>query len=213
MERIQPGPAEAIIGIYQRHAGAWDRARSRALDERPWLNRFADLLPQRAHVLDIGCGGGEPLARHLIERGYRLTGVDSSPPLVETCRDRFPDQEWIVGDMRDLSLGRQFDGLLVWDSFFHLAPDDQRRMFPIFRRHAAPGAALLFTSGPAQGEAIGSFEGEPLYHGSLDADEYRDLLDRNGFAVVAHAVEDPECGHHTIWLARMQDVASSAAAL
>lgn len=60
----------------------------------------------------------------------------------------------------------------------------------------------MFTSGSSHGEAIGSFEGEPLYHGSLDPAEYRDLLAQNGFTVVAHAVADPSCGHHTIWLAR-----------
>jgi hypothetical protein len=104
--------------------------------------------------------------------------------------------------MRTLSLGSTFDGLLAWDSFFHLSPDDQRAMFPVFRRHAAPGAALMFTSGPSHGEAIGSYHGEPLYHASLAAEEYRALLQNNGFRVEAHAVEDPHCGGHTIWLTR-----------
>ena len=79
-------------------------------------------------------------------------------------------------------------------------------MFPIFRTHAAQRAALMFTSGPAHGVAIGTFEGEPLYHASLDPAEYRALLDKNGFAVVAHAVEDPTCGGHTIWLAQRRYV-------
>jgi hypothetical protein len=105
--------------------------------------------------------------------------------------------------MRTLSLARRFDGILAWDSFFHLCPNDQRRMFPIFRDHAAPRAALMFTSGPAHGEAIGSYQGEPLYHASLDAAEYRALLNANGFEVVAHMVEDPNCGNHTIWLAQL----------
>jgi len=87
--------------------------------------------------------------------------------------------------------------------FFHLCHDDQRNMFPVFRAHASPQAALMFTSGPAHGEAIGSFAGEPLYHASLDAAEYRSLLDRNGFRVVSHIVEDPDCGGHTIWLAQL----------
>jgi hypothetical protein len=91
---------------------------------------------------------------------------------------------------------------MAWDSFFHLGFDDQRRMFPLFRRHASPGAALLFTSGPAYGEALGSFGGEVLYHASLDAAEYRALLDANGFDVVDHRIEDPDCGGHTVWLAR-----------
>ena len=60
----------------------------------------------------------------------------------------------------------------------------------------------MFTSGPAHGEAIGSYKGEPLYHASLDAAEYRALLNANGFEVVAHVVEDPDCGGHTVWLAQ-----------
>lgn len=60
----------------------------------------------------------------------------------------------------------------------------------------------MFTSGPAHGEAIGTFEGEALYHGSLAPEEYRTLLAENGFAVVDHVVEDPSCGGHTIWLAQ-----------
>src|ERR1700733_3290063 len=87
---------------------------------------------------------------------------------------------------------------------FHLTHDDQRRMFPIFRRHASPGAALMFTSGGSHGEAIGSYHGEPLYHASLAPEEYRSLLKSAGFRLVAHLVDDPNCGGHTVWLARAE---------
>jgi hypothetical protein len=50
-------------------------------------------------------------------------------------------------------------------------------MFPGFRAHAAPRTPLMFTSRPAYGEGIGRLEGDPLYHVSLDATEYRQLLD------------------------------------
>lgn len=193
-----------IIGLYERHARAWDLARGRSLFEKPWLDSFLALLPRGASILDIGCGSGEPIACYFIEQGHTVAGADSSAPLIALCRERFPASDWSVADMRALDLGQQFSGLIAWDSFFHLAPDDQRRMFPIFRKHAAPGAALMFTSGPSHGEAIGTFEGEPLYHASLDPDEYRSLLEANGFAVVAHAVEDPSCGGHTVWLARCE---------
>ncbi len=63
--------------------------------------------------------------------------------------------------------------------------------------------ALMFTSGPAYGEAVGTYEGEPLYHASLDGAEYRTLLDESGFEVVEHIVEDPDCGGHTVWLAQL----------
>src|ERR1700744_4538785 len=98
-----------------------------------------------------------------------------------------------------LSLGQVFDGILAWDSFFHLCHDDQRSMFRIFRAHAGPRAAFMFTSAPAYGVAMGVFAGEPLYHASLDGAEYRALLDEHGFVVVAHQVADPMCGRHTVW--------------
>jgi hypothetical protein len=106
--------------------------------------------------------------------------------------------------MRTLSLDRRFDGILAWDSFFHLRQDDQRAMFPVFRRHAATNAALMFNSGPRHGEAIGTYQGEPLYHASLAPDEYRALFDRYGFEVASHVAEDVGCGGRTIWLARLR---------
>ena len=196
--------AAAIISLYQRKASDWIESRGRTrLIEQPWLDRFRALMPPEAPIIDIGCGAAAPVAAYLIELGHPVVGVDSSRAMIDACRRLFPAQEWIVADMRKLALPRKFSGILAWDSFFHLCHDDQRNMFPVFRAHASPQAALMFTSGPAHGEAIGSFAGEPLYHASLDAAEYRSLLDRNGFRVVSHVVEDPGCGGHTVWLAQL----------
>jgi SAM-dependent methyltransferase len=195
--------AAGIIDLYQRKALDWIESRARTgLFEKTWLDRFRALLPPAGPILDLGCGSAEPMAAYLIGLGHAVVGVDSSLAMIDVCRKHFPKQEWIVADMRELALQRKFSGILAWDSFFHLCHDDQRRMFPVFRAHAAPEAALMFTSGPAHGEAIGSFGGEPLYHASLDPAEYRSLLDQNGFRVMSHVVEDPDCGGHTIWLAQ-----------
>lgn len=195
-------PADAVTDLYQRHAATYDGLRGDLLMEGPWLARCQALLAPGATILDIGCGTGQPIARHFRELGHAVTGIDSAPAMIALCRAHFPDGDWQVTDMRRLALGRRFGGLIAWDSFFHLTPDDQRGMFPVFAAHAAPGAALLFTSGPSHGEAIGSFEGEALYHGSLAPEEYLVLLAENGFSVIDHVVEDPTCGGHTIWLAQ-----------
>src|ERR1035438_548608 len=168
-----------------------------SLFEKPWLDRFLALVPEGGSILDLGCGAGLPISGYLIQQGTAVTGVDSSAPMIDLCRKRFPQQEWLVADMRTLELGRRFDGILAWDSFFHLCPEDQRVVFPVFARHAGAKAALMFTSGPRHGEVIAEFEGEPLYHGSLDPAEYRVRLDELGFEVVDHVVEDPRCGEHT----------------
>lgn len=195
--------ANRIVAHYERHAREWDAdRRSLGWNDRSWHDRFINALPKGAAVLDLGCGAGEPVALHLMKCGLRVTGVDSSPTLLSLCRERLPDQEWIVGDMRSLSLGRTFDGILAWDSFFHLTHEDQRQMFALFAAHAAASALLMFNSGPAHGEAIGSYRGDPLYHASLAASEYETLLTQSGFEVVDHVVEDPQAEGRTVWLAR-----------
>lgn len=196
--------ADDVISLYRRHATAWTRARGERLDDGGWLERFCGLLPSRPAVLDLGCGSGVPIAKDLAARSALVTGVDSSPEMIALFRVNLPSQTAKIADMRVLDLGSAFDGIIAWDSFFHLSKDDQRAMFPVFRRHAAPGAALMFTSGPAEGEAIGMLEGEPLYHASLAPAEYRERLDEEGFEMVDHTAEDPTCGGRTVWLARLR---------
>lgn len=141
--------AENIPALYTRHADAFAELRGKTLFEKPWLDRFTEGLPQGATILDLGCGSGEPLAAALIADGFRLTGIDVSPRLIELCRQRFPEHDWQVGDMRALPPLSRYAGILAWHSFFHLDFEAQRRMFPVFSILAAPGASLMFTSGPS----------------------------------------------------------------
>jgi SAM-dependent methyltransferase len=196
--------ADGVIDLYERRALEWDADRRMAeWNDKPWLDRFVALLPEGGSVLDLGCGSGWPIARHLVECGFRITGVDSSPTLISLCRQRLSEQEWLIGDMRSLRLDRPFDGLLAWDSFFHLKRDDQRHMFKTFAEHGAASAVLMFNSGPQDGEAVGNYRGDPLYHASLGAANYTELLHNIGFAVVAHATEDWRTGGgRTVWLAK-----------
>lgn len=189
-----------VVDLYERHTQAYDRDRDRSLMERAWLDRFLSFVCPEGTVLDVGCGMGEPIAGYLMGRGVKIVGVDASPSMIGLCRARFPGAKWVVADMRQLDFGQRFDGIIAWDSFFHLTQDDQRAVLGRFSSHAREGAPLMFTSGPADGVAIGSYRHEPLYHASLGPAEYEQLLSASGFTVRAYVAEDPACGGHTIWL-------------
>jgi len=131
--RVQLKPMLAQIDwdraqeIQQRYANS-TAGYAKYADIEPWLRlnreRVQDLNLHRSEpkrVLDLGCGAGAPVVQYMAERGLRVTGVDSSPTLISLCRQRLPEHEFLVGDMRSLRLARQFDGVLAWDSFFHLA--------------------------------------------------------------------------------------------
>ncbi|MCC8423941.1 trans-aconitate 2-methyltransferase [Mucilaginibacter sp. UR6-11] len=131
----------------------------------------------------------------------KVTGVDASSEILGIAKTNFPETEFILQDMRELKLDRKFDAIIAWNSFFHLAAEDQPAMFVVFAQHLSPNGILLFTSGTAHGEAWGINGGEHVFHGSLDTAEYEDLLKAYNFEVIKHVVDDKECGA-TVWMAR-----------
>ncbi len=85
----------------------------------------ADLLPrlprptgpQPATLLELGAGG-ESLAFHLKDH-FRLTLTDVSPAMSAVSRAVNPECEHLLGDMRSLRLGRQFDVVLIHDAIMY----------------------------------------------------------------------------------------------
>ena len=197
---MKPG-SDDILAAYQRQAALFDQRRARSLFERPVLARMMDAAPG-PRVLDIGCGNGRPIARWLADQGARVTGVDGAEAMLRLFRGHVPGATAVQADMRRLRLGRRFDAIIAWNSFFHLCPNDQRAMFAIFRAHAAPGAALVLSTGPAASIAFGKVGPEPVYHSSLAPLQYRQLFRRFGFQVLEFRPEDPKIDRHSHWLAR-----------
>jgi SAM-dependent methyltransferase len=190
-----------IIDLYQRHAAAFDAARRNSFPERTWFERFERMLPAKAELLDLGCGGGEPIARFLIDHEHHVTGVDSSPTLIKLARTRFARHNWIEADMmRFGGDSGAYDGILAWSSLFHLEVDKQEKLIRRIGVWLRKGGVALFNTGPANGVAMGEFEGEELYHASLSQIEYRTVLAESGLTVVNHVSEDASCGGFTVWL-------------
>ncbi|MEH6665960.1 MAG: class I SAM-dependent methyltransferase [Brevundimonas sp.] len=197
-------PAQSVVDLYQRRAAQFDTDRTKTLFERPWLEAFTALLPAGGEVLDLACGSGEPISAYLIENGLKIIGVDAAPAMTDLCRRRFPDHCWMIGDMRDWRPQAPFDGVVVWHGLIHLTADDQRKTIPRLAGFLRPGAPLLFTAAPEGGDTMGTWRGEPLYHGGLDPAETDAVLKASGLGILQRRLSDPDCGGASVWLARGQ---------
>ncbi len=196
-----PDPA-GLHATYQRQAQRFDQRRGRGLFEAGWLSQFADLLRPAGQVLDLGCGAGDPIARWFIERGFALTGMDFSENMLALARARWPDGDWRLGDMRAFDTDETWDGILGWNSFFHLTPDEQRACLPRLVRGLTPGGVLMLTVGHSQGAVAGTVGTEQVYHASLSPAEYATLLEAHQMHLRAFVIEDKTCNGHSVLLAR-----------
>jgi len=94
-------------------------------------------------VLELGSGGGNN-ASHL-KQHFALTLVDLSPAMLDVSRALNPECEHIEGDMRDVRLGRAFDGVFVHDAVMYMTTeDDLRQVIATAAAHCRAGGVAVF---------------------------------------------------------------------
>ena len=99
--------------------------------------------PPPRTVLELGSGGGNN-ASHL-KAHFQMTLVDISPEMLELSRTINSELEHIVGDMRTVRLGRQFDAVFVHDAVVYMTTEgDLRAAIETAFAHCRPGGAALF---------------------------------------------------------------------
>jgi SAM-dependent methyltransferase len=94
-------------------------------------------------LLELGSGGGNN-ASHL-KMDFMMTLVDRAPAMLEVSRALNPECEHVLGDMRDVRLGRVFDAVFAHDAITYLTTlDDLARAVETAFVHCRPGGVALF---------------------------------------------------------------------
>lgn len=160
-----------------------DRGTLLSAGERAWLDRLILPLPRGAAILDLGCGGGEPIDRYLIDHGFHIVGIDSNAAEIELAHTRFPRERWQLADMRTVTLDESFAGVVAWNSLQLLPSGDQDTIAERVMAWLKPGGRLLFS-------------------GSADVAGHGAALARRGMVEMAHLDCDPSCGGMNVSLMR-----------
>ncbi len=94
-------------------------------------------------LLDVACGTGGHIP--FLRRHYDVQGLDVEPDMVAYARQRHPDTEFTVGDMRDFDLGQQFNVVLcLFSSIGYMrGVDELRQAVANMARHLEPGGVLI----------------------------------------------------------------------
>ena len=178
------------VGVYERHAGTflahWGRRRYRV---PPLLGRLLKGLPERACVLDLGCGPGQDL-RYVASRGYRGIGLDRSLSFLKWAKERNPELLLVEADMRRIPFAAgAFQGIWAAASLIHLSKPEVRQVLKALRTLVPPGGCLAatFTHGTSSGfQTKGWLPGR--YFSKWTKDELRRAATGAGWTVESIAV-------------------------
>ena len=155
-------------------------------------------LQPQAHVLDVGCGSGYPIASYLIDHGLQVTGVDASEELLKIAKSKCPGMHCIYGDVRSVSLKDKYDGIIEWWCLFHLPKSDHGKMISRFADWLKPGGILEFTSGDKEYEGKSSdMLNQELNFYSIAPEQYETHLSENGFKIL---LRESDQEGHLVWI-------------
>jgi SAM-dependent methyltransferase len=171
-----------------------------------WLAQLQERVPPGGAVLDVGSGGGVPLARDLAAAGYAVTGVDLSAVQVERARRLVPTARFLHADAGKVSFpASSFDAVVSLYALIHMPLDEQPRLLRRIGRWLRPGGWLLATTGHHAwtGSEDNWLGGEaPMWWSQADAATYRAWIEQAGLSVVTEDLVPEGDGAHALFWAR-----------
>lgn len=161
------------MDYYRRHAQAYADA-TRDVDMLPLYTRFLQLLPERARVLDAGCGSGRDTLAFQ-RAGHHVAAFDASPELAQLA-SKHTGVAVCVADFLNLNeatslevpTGVRFDGIWACASLLHVAEADQAQAWARLWAWLAPGGVVYASYKLGEGERVDAL-GRPF----TDATEQR----------------------------------------
>ncbi|MBA4121155.1 MAG: class I SAM-dependent methyltransferase [Acidobacteria bacterium] len=178
-----------------------------------YVDKILEDLPPQAKVLDLGCGTGNLIAKHIVERGYRVVGVDQSKKLLEIAKTVVPEAELIHADMIEIQFAEKFAAAVAWDSVFHVERKHHSAIYRKLANSLESGGRLLLSVGGSDAEDptsddsdVESFTsemfGHTFFYSGYAPRVARKLLEAEGFEIEVWEIDDSSSRGHIAVIVR-----------
>lgn len=140
-EALQHADYNPIAGFYRKH---WCSHYHRGLVAMVERLLLCNIRPG-SRILDVCCGTGL-IARHLTDKGFRVTGVDASAGMLAFAREEVPEGDFRNADARCFVVPERCEGAVcTFDSLsYMLTEEDLGGVFESVNGALEPGGTFLF---------------------------------------------------------------------
>lgn len=114
------------------------------------VQKYLNMLPTSALVLDCGSGTGKPVAKAIAESGRQVHGIDMSSGMVSLSRKAVPSGTFEVANMLDYAPTVSYDGAVASLSIFELTRQELTTMAHKWCQWLKPGGLLLISTFDAE---------------------------------------------------------------
>jgi len=149
------------------------------------IQEFIDILPEKAKVLDIGCGGGIPVLKAMLENGFIATGIDFSKSMLKIAKKNVPKAELIYGDVTKTDFEpNQFDGIISTYAIIHIHKSLHPIVYARIYNWLKPGGLMLMGASWSESEDIAEFFGVDMAWSHPAPPASLQMVKNTGFEVI-----------------------------
>lgn len=165
--------------------------------QREELDWLTTQLPERARVIDVGCGTGRPTAQMLVAAGFDVTGIDVSPHMIEVARAQVPGVRFEIADLRTVRHpAGSWDAVVAFFPLLQLTRAEIDAALATFADWLAPGGIFLLATVPVDVEGLDFvFMGQPVTVSSYPPEVFHQRLVGLGLEVVRERVVEFRPSH------------------
>ncbi len=105
------------------------------------VSKISTINPNK--IIDLGCGPGN--STEILRQRWpkaTVTGLDSSPEMINSCRKNYPDQEWILADAENWQPSSAYD-IVFSNAAFQWIPQHNLLLNRLFG-YVSSGGVLAF---------------------------------------------------------------------
>ncbi len=160
----------------------------RVAERTKYTNVLVEKLPERAKILELGCGSGIPTSKQLAEK-FTLTGVDISAQQVALAQQKVPEAKFIHADMTKLEFPEgSFDAVTAFYSIIHVPRQEQAELLRKIASWLRPEGLLVITMGanPIETQFNENWLGGlPMYWSNFGSETNRKLVEETGLNILS----------------------------
>ncbi|SEG00645.1 Methyltransferase domain-containing protein [Eubacterium ruminantium] len=189
------GNVEYTLDYYKENADEFYE--STVIAEVEYLReRFLKNLPEKAHILDLGCGSGRD-TKAFVDQGYEVDAIDGSPEMCELASS-YTGIDVKCMDFFDLKDSEKYDGIWSCASILHVDKDRIPEMIVKMRDALKTGGVMYLSF--KYGEFCGLRDGR--YFVDLNEELFAELIKNvSGIRIIDEWVSvDVRRGKDVTWL-------------
>jgi len=157
-----------------------------------YTKKLLSNVPSSPHILELGCGAGEPITRLLLDHGAKVIANDISTRQISLAKTRCPGATFISRDMTLLFFPpATFDAVVSFFAIFHLPRGEQKNMLVKIHSWLKPGGMFVLNLATKdQDEIRGEMLGHGMFWSSYGIEENEKMVGDVGFEVVEAEVRE-----------------------